>query len=103
MKAEFKKVPVWMQKVLYFTQIFPCADTRNEILNELISGEFDKAKFDQMCRDCHFAYNENGSQITGYENNHGAFFNQYEAIEAAGKNGIIKSLQGIIHEKFNNQ
>jgi len=102
MKTEHKKVPVWIQKVIYFTQIFPCADTRSEILSELISGEFDKLKFDNLCMNCHFAYDERGIKITGYEYNYGAFFNQYEAIEAAGKNGTIKSLQGVLHEKFNN-
>jgi hypothetical protein len=90
-----KKVPHWIKKVIAFTQLFPCAETRNRILDELISGEFDLQEFEQLCRDCHFAYDDKGNQIS--EPNYGAFFNQWEAVEAAGKYGNIESMQGILH------
>ncbi len=38
-------VPKWISNVLSFAQKYPCLVTRNKILNELISGEFNRDKF----------------------------------------------------------
>ena len=36
-----KKVPNWICDVIEYTQRIDCADTRNYILDEIISGSFD--------------------------------------------------------------
>ena len=96
-----KKVPHWIQKVIYFTQKFNNAEIRNELLDELITGKFDNDKFVQLCKDCHIAFYINGMQIKD-DSSCGAYLNKWEAIEAAGKEGTIKSMQGVLHEYFNN-
>ncbi len=95
-----KKVPHWIMKVIAFTQKFPNAELRNKLLDQLISGKFDYVEFEQLCKDCHLAFNQYGNRID--EPECGAFFNQWEAIAAAGKTGTIKNMQGVLHEIFNN-
>lgn len=97
-----KKAPVWIRKVVYFTQRFPCAEERNRLLDEIASGAFDYAGFDKICREYHLAFDDNGNQISNKEYNYGAFYNKWEAINAAGKSGTIKSMQRVLHEHFNN-
>ena len=94
-----RKVPKWMQQVICFTQNFPCADTRNRLLTELLSGQFDHERFERMCRDCHIAFD--GDEQMLEEPNQGAFFNRAEAIRAAGHAGRIESMQGVLHILLN--
>ena len=83
-----------MRRVIKFTQVFPDAEIRNNLLNELISGTFDYEAFNTLCKECHLAYDSNGNRIEG------AYMNQWEAIEAAGKNGSIRNMQGILNILF---
>jgi len=90
-----KRVPKWMQRVLCFVRHFPCPATRDRLLDELMSGNFDENRFVEMCRSYHIAFDENDRMID-YPN-YGAFFNQNEAIRAAGRTGSVKSMQGVLH------
>ncbi|GIV43900.1 MAG: hypothetical protein KatS3mg035_1023 [Bacteroidia bacterium] len=92
-----KKVPTWIRKVIAFCNKYPCADTREKLMNELESGSFDYDSFVRLCRDSHIAFYENGVQ------HEEAFSNKWEAIEAVGKNGRVQSMQGVLHEIFNNE
>lgn len=98
-----KKVPVWIRKVIAFSNRFPCADTREELMAQLESGNFDYASFESLCKNSHLAFDKNGIQDTDGGNGYGAFDNKWDAVEAAGENGTIKSMQGVLHDIFNNQ
>lgn len=98
---KYKKVPIWIKKVIVFTQKFPDAELRNELLDELSSTNFDIHKFDSLCKNCHLAFNKYGNQIL--EPNNGAFYNLWEAIQVAGKEGSVKNMQGVLHDIFNNK
>jgi len=49
-----KKVPHWIQKVIFASQHVWCADARNQLLNNMIEGNFDYLQFDRWCR---YTYN----------------------------------------------
>ena len=91
-----KKVPHWIKKVVAFTQLFPDAEIRNHLLDELITGQFDYEKFDALCREYHIAY----SQPDKLHANQTACSNQWEAVEVAGQSGVIESMQGVLHRYF---
>lgn len=61
-----KKVPMWIRKVILFTQEYPCADTRNDILNELISGNFDLEEHKNRVKN--YCFSDNGQDIETFPN-----------------------------------
>ena len=66
-----KKVPKWIREVLYFSNVFPCADTRLDIIEELMSGQFDYEEFKDLIKDSY----RNRQECE-------AAHNQFEALES---------------------
>jgi len=73
---------------------------RNDVLDRFISGKFDYAEFEINLSAYHVVYDsqrdyDNCEPVIG-----AIYYNQWEAVAATGKDGIIESCQGWLKRKF---
>lgn len=87
--STMKKVPHWIQKVIFVSQAIYCADARNRLLNDIISGEFDMDEFYVFCKN---TYNIKVDGKPDTANNY------YEAIERCDKNFEPINMQRLLNE-----
>lgn len=85
-----KKVPTWIKKVIFASQVVYCGDARNDNLNKLIFGRFDYIEFENWCRETYnITVDGMPTTETGY----------YKALERCDKNTEPKNIQRLINEK----
>jgi hypothetical protein len=84
-----KKVPHWIQKVIFASQKVWCADARNDLLDRMISGNFNYPEFQEWCKNTH------NIQIDG---NLETAHNYWEAIELCDKDFKPISIQRLIND-----
>lgn len=84
-----KKVPHWIQKVIYASQVVWCGDARNHLLNSMIGGNFDYADFNEWCRVTYnIMFNGVPTTATGY----------WDAVQLCDKNFEPINIQRLINQ-----